>query len=78
VFILGGPGVGKGTLVANLVNMLNNRAQGISAGDLLRREVNLLEKGEKTSELGLIISNLIKDGKIVPGDITVKLLLNEI
>lgn len=28
--------------------------------------------------MGLIISNLIKDGKIVPGDITVKLLLEEI
>ena len=50
----------------------------MSAGELLRRKVMKLEAGEDMNEIGSMIANLIKDGKIVPGDITVKLLLEEI
>lgn len=46
VFILGGPGVGKGTLVNGLVQLIGNRAYGISAGELLRREVERLKNGQ--------------------------------
>jgi len=43
----------------------------LSAGDLLRAERN-----DPRSEFGELISSYIKEGKIVPVEITVKLLLN--
>jgi len=67
VFVLGGPGVGKGTQCERLV-----RDYGfvhLSAGDLLRAEQN--KPGSKNGEL---ISNCIKNGEIVPMEVTVKLL----
>ncbi|KAI1613646.1 cytidylate kinase [Exophiala viscosa] len=67
LFVLGGPGSGKGTQCANLV-----RDYGfihLSAGDLLREEQN-----NKESKYGQLIADYIKDGKIVPMEITVKLL----
>lgn len=69
VYILGGPGAGKGTQSANLV-----RDYGfvhLSAGDLLRQE-----QDTEGSEYGQLIKDYIKDGKIVPMEITVKLLEN--
>lgn len=39
VFVLGGPGVGKGTLVKGLVDWTAGLSVGISAGELLRKEV---------------------------------------
>lgn len=69
LFILGGPGAGKGTQCANLV-----RDYGfvhLSAGDLLREE-----QQNKESKYGQLIADYIKDGKIVPMEITVKLLEN--
>lgn len=71
LFVLGGPGSGKGTQSANLV-----RDYGfvhISAGDLLRAE----QENEK-SENGELIKTYIREGKIVPMEITVKLLSNAI
>lgn len=71
VYILGGPGSGKGTQSANLV-----RDYGfvhLSAGDLLREEQNT-----EGSQYGDLIKNYIKDGLIVPMEITVKLLENAI
>ena len=35
MFILGGPGVGKGTLTKWIIKKLNKSAIGISVGDLL-------------------------------------------
>jgi hypothetical protein len=67
VFVLGGPGAGKGTQCERIV-----REYGfthISAGDCLREE---RASGSKDAEL---INNYIKEGKIVPVEITVKLLL---
>jgi UMP-CMP kinase len=69
IYILGGPGAGKGTQSANLV-----RDYGfvhLSAGDLLREEQNT-----EGSKYGQLIKDYIKDGLIVPMEITVKLLEN--
>ncbi|KAL4781179.1 adenylate kinase-domain-containing protein [Aspergillus varians] len=69
VFLLGGPGSGKGTQSSNLV-----RDYGfvhLSAGDLLRAEQIRPE-----SEYGALIKSYIRDGKIVPMEITVALLSN--
>lgn len=67
IFVLGGPGAGKGTNC--------NRIQDefgyihLSAGDLLRAERNT------KSELADMINSYIVEGKIVPAEITVRLLL---
>ncbi|KAL4919373.1 adenylate kinase-domain-containing protein [Aspergillus aurantiobrunneus] len=69
VFLLGGPGSGKGTQSSNLV-----RDYGfvhLSAGDLLRAEQIRPE-----SEYGELIKSYIREGKIVPMEITVALLSN--
>jgi len=68
LFVLGGPGVGKGTQCAKIVENFSAWAH-ISAGDCLRAERNNPE-----SKDGEIINNNIKEGKIVPVAITVKLL----
>lgn len=66
VFVLGGPGSGKGTQCEKIVE--NYGFTHLSAGDLLRAE---LKSG---SENGTMIDNMIKEGKIVPSEVTVKLL----
>nr|GEU47629.1 UMP-CMP kinase 3 [Tanacetum cinerariifolium] len=66
VFVLGGPGSGKGTQCANIVEHFGYTH--LSAGDLLRAEV------ESGSENGTMIQNMINDGKIVPSEVTIKLL----
>lgn len=69
VFVLGGPGAGKGTQCARLV-----AEQGfthLSAGDLLREEQN-----RPGSQFGQLIKDYIKDGLIVPMEVTIKLLEN--
>jgi UMP-CMP kinase len=69
VFVLGGPGAGKGTQCANLVR--DYGFQHLSAGDLLRAE-----QARPGSEFGELIKGYIKDGKIVPMEVTVALLEN--
>ncbi|KAH9305555.1 hypothetical protein KI387_009959, partial [Taxus chinensis] len=66
VFVLGGPGSGKGTQCARIVEKFG--FTHLSAGDLLRAEIN------SGSENGAMIQNMIKEGKIVPSEVTVKLL----
>lgn len=66
IFVLGGPGSGKGTQCARLVQ--EKGCIHISAGDLLRAEVR------SGSELGVSINDHIKNGQIVPGHITIDLL----
>jgi len=66
VFVLGGPGAGKGTqsqLLAKEYGFIH-----LSAGDLLR------EEAQSKSETGEMINNYIREGKIVPVDVTVGLL----
>lgn len=69
IFVLGGPGVGKGTQCANLVRDYN--FVHLSAGDLLREE-----QDREGSEYGELIKSYIRDGKIVPQEVTVALLRN--
>ncbi|RDW78192.1 uridylate kinase [Coleophoma crateriformis] len=69
VFVLGGPGAGKGTQCANLVRDYN--FTHLSAGDLLRAE-----QDRPGSEFGQLIKDYIKDGAIVPMEVTVQLLEN--
>ena len=67
VFVLGGPGCGKGTNCARL--KADFGFEHLSAGDLLREE-----KSRQGSEVGALISEYIKEGKIVPAEITIGLL----
>ena len=70
VFVLGGPGAGKGTQSALIVEKYGYTH--LSAGDLLRAE------RQSGSEQGQMIDEYIKEGKIVPVEVTVTLLLNAI
>lgn len=66
VFVLGGPGSGKGTNCARIKDQFGY--EHLSAGDLLRAE------RESGSELADMINTYIKEGKIVPAEVTVGLL----
>ena len=68
-FVLGRPGVGKGTQCLRLVSEYG--FVHLSAGDLLRAE-----KAREGSEYGQLIDQIIKEGKIVPVDITCNLIRN--
>jgi len=67
VFVLGGPGAGKGTQCAKIVQEF--QYVHLSAGDLLREERNT--PGSKCGEL---IESHIRNGTIVPVEITCSLL----
>lgn len=67
VFVLGGPGAGKGTQCARLVEEF--KFIHLSAGDLLRAEQN-----REGSRYGTMIKDHIREGKIVPMEVTIKLL----
>lgn len=69
VFVLGGPGAGKGTQCARLVQTYG--FAHLSAGDLLRAE-----QDRPGSQFGQLIKDYIRDGLIVPMEVTVKLLEN--
>jgi len=69
LFVLGGPGAGKGTQCAKIVENYKAWAH-ISAGDCLRAERN-----DPDSKDGELINSIIKEGKLVPSSITIKLLL---
>lgn len=71
VFVLGGPGSGKGTQCAKLVK--DYKFVHLSAGDLLRKE-----KSTPGSKYGDLIEHYIKEGLIVPQEITIQLLKNAI
>lgn len=66
IFVLGGPGAGKGTQCEKIVEEFG--FVHLSAGDLLRWEQ---KSGSKNGDL---IENYIKEGNIVPVEITVSLL----
>lgn len=67
VFVLGGPGVGKGTQCAKLVEEYD--FEHICAGDLLREE-----RLRPNSPYAQLIDWYIKEGRIVPYEITISLL----
>ena len=73
IFVLGGPGVGKGTQCAALTkasdsNLFNSYVH-LSAGDLLRAE-----RSRPDSPYAAIINHNIQQGTIVPYQITIELL----
>jgi UMP-CMP kinase len=68
VFVLGGPGSGKGTNCAKIVEKFGY--VHLSAGDLLRAE------RATGSDLADMINTYINEGKIVPAEVTVRLLRN--
>ncbi|XP_042418866.1 UMP-CMP kinase 3-like isoform X1 [Zingiber officinale] len=80
VFVLGGPGSGKGTQCSKIVE--NFGFTHLSAGDLLRAEIKSgSDNGYEAicflfncCTFSTMISNMIKEGKIVPSEVTVELL----
>ncbi|CAF3642415.1 unnamed protein product [Rotaria sp. Silwood1] len=69
IFVLGGPGAGKGTQCARISETYDY--VHLSAGELLREEA-----AKPDSTLGKEINEHIKNGSIVPVAITCKLLEN--
>ncbi|KAJ2861732.1 bifunctional uridylate/adenylate kinase [Coemansia aciculifera] len=69
VFVLGGPGSGKGTNSEKLVDDFG--FVHLSAGDLLRAE-----QKREVSQYGELIAHYIREGLIVPHEITIGLLRN--
>lgn len=71
VFVLGAPGAGKGTQCEKIVEHFG--FTHLSAGDLLREE-----RKREGSEFGALIEDNIRNGRIVPVEITCSLLENAI
>jgi len=69
VFVVGGPGSGKGTQCASIKEHFGYAH--LSTGDLLRKEK---ETGSETAKQ---IEQIMNDGKLVPTEILIKLLINE-
>ncbi|KAF8662309.1 hypothetical protein HU200_056517 [Digitaria exilis] len=67
VFVIGGPGSGKGTQCSMIVKHFG--FTHLSAGDLLR------EEAKSDTEQGMMVKNLMHEGKLVPSELIVKLLL---
>lgn len=70
IILFGPPGSGKGTQSALLSEKYN--LKHISTGDILRSEM------EKGSELGISAKKYVGEGKLVPDDIIINMLMNEI
>ncbi|KAM3263816.1 UMP-CMP kinase 3 [Capsicum chacoense] len=66
VFVIGGPGSGKGTQCQRIAQQFGYTH--LSVGELLRQEIN------SGSETGSMIHSIMKEGKLVPSDVTVRLL----
>ena len=70
LLIVGPPGSGKGTLCESIVR--DYGLVHLSGGDILRGEI------KKGSKLGLEAAGLMKEGKLVPDDVMVGLMLNRL
>lgn len=70
IFVLGGPGSGKGTMCERLADEFG--LLHLSAGDLLRQEA------AKGSEEGKMIEQMIREGQLVPQSVTIGLLAKAI
>lgn len=66
IILCGAPGCGKGTQSEFIVNKYG--LYHLSTGDLMRKEM------ASGSELGQLINSYIKDGHLVPDDVTLRLL----
>lgn len=67
IFIIGGPGSGKGTACDHLIEKYG--LAHFSTGDLLRNEMKV------GSEIGKEITEIMNRGDLVPGDVSVRLLI---
>ena len=79
IFVVGGPGTGKGTQCEKLVHNSDSEWVHLSAGDLLRAERKRAKEAKAGDddadlELGRTIESCINAGKLVPSSITVRLL----
>eukprot|EP00842_Homolaphlyctis_polyrhiza_P003586 jgi/Hompol1/4228/HPOL_006993-RA len=70
IFVLGGPGSGKGTQCERIARTFN--FTHISTGDLLRAEV------QKQTSIGQLVSKCMQEGKMAPSNIIMDLLVREI
>ena len=80
-FVLGGPGSGKGTFCSILLNNHQNLISFYSAGDLLRAFLKtdpLTITDPKKLETFKEVEHRIKNGQIVPSEVTVGLLFESI
>ena len=68
--ILGPPGSGKGTIASRIVETFH--LNHLSSGDLFRAQIS------KRTDIGLSAKKFIDKGTLVPDDVTVKLVLNEL
>lgn len=71
VVFLGPPGSGKGTQAKELAGELNG-LQHVSTGDLFRNEI------ARKSEVGVLVDETIKAGKLVDDEMTYKVLKNQL
>ncbi|KAK6462860.1 adenylate kinase 2 [Scheffersomyces coipomensis] len=71
LLLLGAPGAGKGTLTSRLLKQFPS-ISSISSGDILRSQIS------GGSELGNEIQSYIKQGKLLPDDLMVKLITGEL
>ena len=70
ILLLGPPGAGKGTQSAFLVEQYN--LVHLSTGDIFRANI----KGE--TELGQLAQSYMNQGKLVPDDVTIRMLESEV
>jgi len=70
IIIFGPPGCGKGTQSALIADKY--KLKHISTGDILRNEMEL------KTELGLAAKQYVTDGKLVPDDLIITMLINAI
>ena len=68
--ILGPPGSGKGTIASRIVKTFH--FNHLSSGDLFRAQIS------KGTDVGLTAKKFIDRGRLVPDDVTIKLVLNEL
>ncbi|MCJ1299138.1 hypothetical protein MMC08_001929 [Hypocenomyce scalaris] len=71
IILIGAPGVGKGTQAERLMKRFP-QVSAVSSGDLLRESVR-----QKTP-LGLEAQTAMKSGRLVPDEMILKLILNEL
>jgi len=69
IIFLGAPGAGKGTQAATIARELN--LVHIATGDLFR------QAQEQGTELGLKAKSYMEEGKLVPNEITIKMVLEQ-
>jgi len=70
VILLGSPGVGKGTYAGHISKKLN--IDWISTGDIFRENI------KNQTELGKKADDYIKQGKLVPDELTIQMTLEEL